>query len=55
MVDYVRPQRGINNHVNPQGIGSMNTPPMIKFRHFIIYYVVSIIYFLPLSPFMIWA
>jgi hypothetical protein len=25
---------GINNHVNPQGIGPMNTTPLIKFNHF---------------------
>ena len=26
LADYVRPLRGINNNVNPQGIGPMNTP-----------------------------
>ena len=29
LADYVSPLRGINNHVNPQGIGSMSTPPWL--------------------------
>ena len=33
MADYVRPQQGINNHVNLQGIRSMNALPMTKFRY----------------------
>ena len=32
MTDYVRSQQGINNHVNPQGIRSMNALPITKFR-----------------------
>jgi hypothetical protein len=49
LADYVRPLWGINNHVNPQGIGPMNTP-LIKFRHF--HYLLRCEYclFLPLFP-----
>jgi hypothetical protein len=54
LVDYVRPQRGINNHVNPRGIGSKNTILMFKFRHLLFYYVVSIVISSPFSL-VIWA
>ena len=30
LADYVSPLRGINNHINPQGIGSMSTPPWLN-------------------------
>jgi hypothetical protein len=50
LVDYVRPQRGINNHVNPRGIRSKNTTPMSKFRHLLHYYAVNIVTFSPLFP-----
>jgi hypothetical protein len=49
LADYVRPPRDINNHVNPQGIGLMNTP-IIKFRHFIVYYIMNIVHFFPFFP-----
>ena len=39
LVDYVRPQRGINNYVNPRGIYPRTQPPC---PNFVIYYFTTL-------------
>ena len=54
LADYVRLSWGINNHVNPQGIGPIEHPPWLNSVIYIIYYVVNIVYFSPFSL-VIWV